>query len=110
MVAAEQVCARVGLDGTVLPARLAATAELFEVGRAGLRHVEVIARVLASPPAARLAPEVWAGAESELAAKAEVYTPSELQAWGAVRRWWRPWIRTGRNPTIGTRSRSTSCG
>ena len=65
VTAAEQVCQRAGLDGTVLPARLAATAEAFAAARTGLRHVEVIARVLASPPAARLAPQVWAGAEAE---------------------------------------------
>ena len=45
-VAAEQVTPRTGLDGAVLPARLPATAEVFGAGRAGLRHVEVIARVL----------------------------------------------------------------
>ncbi|GAA1277457.1 hypothetical protein GCM10009609_45760 [Pseudonocardia aurantiaca] len=84
VTAAEQVCQRAGLDGTVLPARLAATAEAFAAARTDLRHVEVIARVLASPPAARLAPQVWAGAEAELAVKSEVYTPSELQAWGSA--------------------------
>jgi 5-methylcytosine-specific restriction protein A len=31
-----------------------------------------------------LTPEQWAGAEEQLAAKAELYTPSELQAWGAA--------------------------
>jgi 5-methylcytosine-specific restriction protein A len=41
--AAEQVCPRVGLDGAVLPPRLAATAAVFEAGQARLRHVEVIA-------------------------------------------------------------------
>ena len=84
VVAAEQVCERVGLDGTVLPARLAATAGVFAAGRTGLRHVEVIAKVLATPAAARLAPEVWAGAEAQLADHATGYTPSELQAWGAA--------------------------
>ncbi|WP_433555778.1 DUF222 domain-containing protein [Pseudonocardia xinjiangensis] len=82
VVAAEQVCPRVGLDGSALPARLAAAAEVFAAGQTGLRHVAVIARVLASPAAERLAPEVWAGAEAQLAEKAAVYTPSELQAWG----------------------------
>ena len=47
VTAAEQVTPRTGLDGAVLPARLAATAEVFAAGRTGLRHVEVIARVLA---------------------------------------------------------------
>ena len=49
-----------------------------------MRHVEVIARVLGGKPAGRLSPEQWAGAEAQLAAKAEVYTPSELQQWGAA--------------------------
>ena len=49
--AAEQVTPRAGLDGAVLPARLPATAEVFAAGRAGLRHVEVIARVLGTAPA-----------------------------------------------------------
>jgi 5-methylcytosine-specific restriction protein A len=84
VTAAEQVCGRVGLDGAVLPARLPATAQAFAAGRAGLRHVEVIARVLAGPAAARLSPAVWAGAEAQLAQKAPVYTPSELQTWGTA--------------------------
>ncbi len=81
---AEAVCERVGLDGSTLPPKLPATAETFASGAAGLRHVEVIARVLASESAARLAPQVWAGAEQELAAKAAVYTPAELAAWGTA--------------------------
>src|SRR3954469_15226668 len=59
LIAAEQVCPRVGLDATPLPARLAATAEVFAAGRTGLRHVEVIARVLATPAAERLTPQSW---------------------------------------------------
>jgi hypothetical protein len=43
VAAAEAVCERVGLDGQVLPAKLPATAAVFAAGRAGLRHVEVIA-------------------------------------------------------------------
>src|SRR4051812_22086921 len=82
VVAAEQVADRVGLDGAVLPARLPVTAAVFDAGRCGLRHVEVIARVLGSAPARRLAPQVWAGAEEQMAGKAAVHTPSELQAWG----------------------------
>ncbi len=81
---ADAVCERVGLDGAVLPPKLPATAEAFADGSAGLRHVEVIARVLASESAGRLAPQVWAGAEQELADKAAVYTPAELAAWGAA--------------------------
>jgi hypothetical protein len=84
VVAAEQVTPRVGLDGTPLPARLPATAAVFAVGRASLRHVEVIARVLGADAAGRLSPQQWAGAEAQLAAKADVYTPSELHTWGTA--------------------------
>jgi 5-methylcytosine-specific restriction protein A len=82
VVAAESVTTRVGLDGTVLPARLPATAEV--AGGASLRHVAVIARVLGSKTAERLPPDRWAAAEEQLAAKAELYTPTELQAWGTA--------------------------
>ena len=78
VTAAEQVTPRTGLDGSVLPARLPVTAEVFAAGRTGLRHVEVIARVLASKPAGRLSPDAWAGAEAQLAGKADQYTPHEL--------------------------------
>jgi len=81
--AAEQVCPRTGLDGSPLPARLPATAEKFAGGAASLRHVDVISRVLASPAARRLAAEVWAGAEVELAAHAEQYAAAELLEWGS---------------------------
>lgn len=84
VTAAEAVCPRVGIDGAVLPARLPATAAAFTAGRAGLRHVEVIAKVLGTPAAGRLSPDVRAGAEAELAAKAAVYTPTELHTWGAA--------------------------
>ena len=82
VVAAKQVTARIGLDGSVLPARLAATAEVFAAGRTSLRHVEVIARLLDSKPAGRLGPQQWAGAEAQLAGWAGEYTPTELYKWG----------------------------
>ena len=84
MVAAEQVALRAGLDGSVLPARLPATAEVFAQGRTSLRHVDVIARVLGSKPAGRLSPGRWAGAEVQLAAQADAYTPTELHEWGTA--------------------------
>ena len=83
-VAAEQVVPRTGLDGAVLPARLPATSAAFAAGRASLRHVEVVARVLGSPSAGRLTPEQWAGAESAIADKTSTYTPSELENWAAA--------------------------
>jgi Domain of unknown function (DUF222)/HNH endonuclease len=81
-VAAEQVVPRIGLDGSRLPARLPATAEVFAAGRTGLRHVDIIARVLGGKPAGRLSPEQWAGVEAQLASKADSYTPHELYEWG----------------------------
>ena len=81
-VAAEQVVPRTGLDGSRLPARLPATAEVFAAGRTGLRHVDIIARVLGGKPAGRLSPEQWAGVEAQLASKAHSYTPHELYEWG----------------------------
>ena len=84
VTAAEQVHPRHTLDGAPLPARLPATAEVFAAGAASLRHVEVIAKVLATPAAGRLSPDVWGGAEAELAAKASQYTPTELRAWGTA--------------------------
>lgn len=82
LVAAEQVHLRTGLDGTPLPPRLPATAEAFDEGAASLRHVEVVARVLGSDAAGRLTPEVWAGAETQLAAWIPDCTPNELQVRG----------------------------
>ena len=66
----------------MLPARLAATAEVFAAGRTGLRHVEVIARLLNGDAAGRLSPDDWAGAEAQLAGQADDYTPTELHNWG----------------------------
>jgi 5-methylcytosine-specific restriction protein A len=83
-VAAEQVTPRVGLDGGVLPARLPATAGVFAAGRTGLRHVQVIARLLNSDAAGRISPQQWAGVEAQLAGKADCYTPSELHEWGTA--------------------------
>jgi Domain of unknown function (DUF222)/HNH endonuclease len=82
VVAAKNVVPQVGLDGAVRPARLAAPAEVFAAGRTGLRQVEVIARLLDGDAAGRLSPDDWAGAEAQLAAKADSYTPSELDNWG----------------------------
>jgi hypothetical protein len=81
VVAAEQACERISLDGTVLAARLPVTGKAFAAGRASLRHVEVIAGLLGSEAAGRLSEGKRAGAEEQLAAKAEVFTPSQLRRW-----------------------------
>jgi Domain of unknown function (DUF222)/HNH endonuclease len=82
VIAAEQAQPRTGLGGTPLPAHLPHTADAFTIGNTSLRHVEVIARLLAGPAARRLSPSVWAGAEAQLAAMSGDYTPSELLDWG----------------------------
>ena len=84
VLGAEQVCERVGLDGTVLPPRLPATAAEFETGRIGLRHVETITRVLDTDAAGRLAPEVWAQVETILATQAIQTTPTQLLSIGTA--------------------------
>ena len=81
-IAAEQVVARTGLDGTVLPPTLPTTATAFATGEISLRHTEVIAGVLGSSAAGRLDPGTWSGAETKLAEAACDYTPAELHAWG----------------------------
>ena len=40
--------------------------------------------MLASKAAGRLSPEVWAGAEAQLAGKADVYTPPSCSEWGTA--------------------------
>ncbi len=84
VLAAEHVEPRTGLDGTVLPPRLPATAMVFGGGQVGVRHIDVIARVLATPAAGRLAPPVWAAAEEALAGQAVTCTPAELLSWGTA--------------------------
>ncbi|BBF99982.1 MULTISPECIES: HNH endonuclease signature motif containing protein [Pseudonocardia] len=80
--ATEAVSPRIGLDGSALPARLAATAPVFAAGEVSLRHVEVISALLGSAPAARLGPDVWTGAEQALADQAVLCTPAELHTFG----------------------------
>ena len=82
--ASEQIAARLGLDGQPLPPRLPATAEVFAAGATSLRHVETIVRELATPAAGRLAPQVWAAAEEDIADKASQYSPAELGDYARV--------------------------
>ena len=82
VVAADLATPRVDLQGQVLPAQLPGTAAVFAAGDASLRHVDTIARLMASPAARRLPPPVWAGAEEQIAAHAADYTPTELRNWG----------------------------
>ncbi|WP_211174282.1 DUF222 domain-containing protein [Pseudonocardia xinjiangensis] len=93
VVAAEQVCPRVSLDGTALPAKLPATAAVFAAGHTGLRHVAVIARVLAGPAAQR---------------RRRPSTPPPNCKPG-VPLWWRPLTRTGPSLMTGRPPWSTNC-
>ena len=107
VVAAEHVTARVGLDGAPLPARLPATATVFADGRASLRHVEVIARVLDTTPAGDFPPE-YGRAPSPRRRQGRATTPLASCRRG-VPRWSRRSTRTAPSPTTGRRRRSTSC-
>jgi len=80
---AEQVCPRVGLDGQELPARLPSTGAAFADGVLGVAQAEAIAAVLNGPAAARLHPDIWAGAEEQIAAYAAATrcTPNEIRGW-----------------------------
>jgi 5-methylcytosine-specific restriction protein A len=82
VTAAEHVCPRIDLHGQVLPALLPATAVIFHAGAVTLRHIEVIARLLAGPAAQRLDAQVLAAAEAQIAACAADYTPAQLHNWG----------------------------
>ena len=79
--AAEHVHPRTGLDGSVLPPRLPATATRFADGRIGLDHVHVIAAVLGSGAARRVDPARLATAEEQIAEQAALCTPNELRTW-----------------------------
>ncbi|MFB9745495.1 DUF222 domain-containing protein, partial [Pseudonocardia sulfidoxydans] len=84
LVVAEHAVEIVGLDGSTLPARLTATAAVFAAGDCSGRHVEIIARVLDTPPARRLTRDIWTAAEAQIAAKAGDYSPADLQAWATA--------------------------
>ncbi|MDN5855007.1 MAG: HNH endonuclease [Actinomycetia bacterium] len=73
---AAAVHSRTTLTGEQLPAQLPATAAAFSAGDIALRHVEVIAKVLATDAGRRLPPEV------QLAEHACVASPSDLLAFG----------------------------
>jgi Domain of unknown function (DUF222)/HNH endonuclease len=81
VLVAEQVCPRVDLQGQILPAVLPATAAAFHAGAVSLRQVEVIARLMNSPTAQRLSPDVHADAEAQIAAMAVDTTPAALRTW-----------------------------
>ncbi|MHA6631008.1 DUF222 domain-containing protein [Pseudonocardia sichuanensis] len=82
VIGAEQAGERIGIDGTVVPAVLPATAKVFAAGQASLRHVSVIAGLLATAAAGRLADGQRAGVEEELPTKTGEFRPADLRRWG----------------------------
>jgi hypothetical protein len=76
VIGAEQACERIGMDGTVVPAALPATAKVFAAGQASLRHVNVIAGLLGTAAAGRLTDGQRAGVEEQLAGLASEYRPA----------------------------------
>jgi hypothetical protein len=82
VLAAEQVCEQVGIDGTVMPARLPATGKAFAAGQASLRHVEVIVALLGSPEAGRITEGQRVGLEEQLAGLAGDYAPGQVRKLG----------------------------
>jgi len=82
VVAAEQACEQIGLDGTVLPARLPATGKAFAAGQASLRHVEVIAALLGTAAAGRISEGQRAGLEEQLAGMAAEFPPAQVRKLG----------------------------
>jgi 5-methylcytosine-specific restriction protein A len=66
------------LHGEALQPRLPATATALGGWEIGQAHGEVIERALSTHAAGRLAPEVWAGVEMQLADWARLYRPDQL--------------------------------
>ena len=92
-----------------LPARLPATATMFADGRASLRHVEVIARVLDAPSARRLTPEQWAGAEIRVGGQGPRLHPLGAAGLGCrAGRGARPGRRRARRPAAGAGQRAVT--
>ena len=66
----------------VLPSRLPVTAGLLDEGRAGLRHVEVVARVLGTRVAAAARAGHLVRGRGAARGAGDGVTPAELPAWG----------------------------
>jgi Domain of unknown function (DUF222)/HNH endonuclease len=81
--AAERVTQQLDADGQSLPPMLPAAAAMFAAGRASLAHVTVISRLMDTPTARRLTPEVRTQVEKDLAAVTDEHTAEELAIWGA---------------------------
>jgi hypothetical protein len=80
VTAAETVHPRTTRQGETLEPRLPATAAAFAAGDITVRHVSVVATVMESRAAGRLAPHVWAHAEEHVAKLAAQVLPKRLQA------------------------------
>jgi hypothetical protein len=80
VTAAQTVHPRTTLQGETLEPRLPATAAAFAAGDITVRHVSVVAKVMESRAAERLAPHVWAHAEQHVAKLAAQAPPKRLHA------------------------------
>src|ERR1700753_4443390 len=77
-----QHCCPITLGGQPLPPVLPATTAAFDSWAIDAAHAVVIRELLASGPARRLAPSVWAAVEVQLAEWARVHRPDELSDMG----------------------------
>jgi hypothetical protein len=81
VVAARSVSPRTTPQGETLEPELPATAKEFAAGEITVRHVSVIATVMGSRTAQRLAPHVWAHAEQHVAKLATEVLPGRLRGY-----------------------------
>ncbi|MGI5129438.1 DUF222 domain-containing protein [Pseudonocardia sp. CA-107938] len=79
---AEHVGPRTALDGAPLEPVLPATAAAFEAGAVTMRHVEIIASLMNSRPAARISLADRIAIEASLGEAARTFTPREVRVMG----------------------------
>lgn len=83
LTGADTTSERLGEHGETLPPVLPATAKAFTGGAISLRHVVVVAKLMSSPRAERLTPELRDRVEAEIARLARDTTPRKLHTLGA---------------------------
>jgi 5-methylcytosine-specific restriction protein A len=79
---AEYTSPQIDAHGDEAPAVLPTMAAAFRAGRASLRHVDAIGRLLDSTVARQLPPEVRVRIEAQIAAVADENTPTRLARYG----------------------------
>ena len=82
MKVAQHVGPRTALDGSPLEPVLPATAAAFTAGATTMRHVEVIAALMNSEPAARISAADRESIEDSLGEAAWTFTPREVRIMG----------------------------